>query len=552
MINDPIERFDLQPKGLFAESLPIFQQEYMKNYLDLSVENKSKLLNLEKSIQEQNKLLSKQLSRFFEQTKEIYSKSLDNIKHAKVPPNQLKTNYSYHYQPHDKLPQKNLSFRKIKKLSWSSKNINLAMERDSMKNLQKLPTTERKENKEKNQTNLFKSGTSNPKIYSRKNMKLVNESQERKRRQNMKKRKMDNLSESMKGITAIDFGTLGKEGNTIWVTDDSISEMKPKFHYLGKIQNNSQKTTVVKRKMSEKQNKFKVDIYSKRKNTTQADAKKTKVNKVIEQRSEKKNSNKPAFDLESMKSNQLVVSDATKDKDLKSMVSPVSKNVKHKRSNRAMSVYAKNKRASYMYENKYKIMRNLDKKIKQTRNQSVKSTNSNGEVVDPSLILKERQLKMREIRRNYMKKWKEKQFDKSPSESRFAKKNTKKSGKSKSRSVKTYSRKKVNQWGTSKTDRKFAKGLSTLSNDSSLGSLNRPPVSTKLKKKAKNSVSLYKKRKVSNTKSVKKKAKAVKKGGNRKKKIESNKQISNKAIIQKHKKMFTNKFDSTKKAFFIL
>ena len=61
------------------ESFPIYQNDKIETLLDLSTDRKDRIIDLEKSILTQNKLISQQISRFFEYTKDNYYKSMGNI-----------------------------------------------------------------------------------------------------------------------------------------------------------------------------------------------------------------------------------------------------------------------------------------------------------------------------------------------------------------------------------------------------------------------------------------------------------------------------------------
>jgi hypothetical protein len=563
-----------QAKGLFAESFTIAPNENIQNYLDLSPEKKSHIFHLEKSILEQNKRISKQISLFFEKAKETIHKSLQQIKKTnKSYSNQVIPSYHYSYIGKESKKPKNLSFREIPKIGKSSKNMKFALERDSMKKLDEQISNIQKQRlkistpKAKGSKNLFKSGGSHPKIYSRRNMKLINNSIEQKVKRNSKKQ--ENISDSMRGITAIDFGTLGKEGNTIWIKDDSRTDLKPKFHYVDKIQKNSKSIENFQNKNTQKivqtNKSTKIRHQQMMNHNKQNLTKKSlKDKKKLLQLKNKINNRR------SRNNNDLIINEIIQDSELKSVISSMKPNTKHRIQNRAKSELPtkrtkKNRVPSFHFpESKYQLLRDLDKKIKQSRNQSKNSqfTEKNLDN-ESSILLKENQLKMREIRRNYMKKWKEKRKqEQSRSNHSLPKKYDRRSGYGQSKSTKTYSRNKVNQWAYYRTNGKNVKELSTMSNNSSLGSLNKPPlINFKRNQMPKDSISLYKKKKQSKSKSVKISTKEVKK----KIKIPKSKKSKSRArkkIVDKRnksrkgskgskgsKRTYTNKFESTKIAF---
>ena len=507
----------------------------------MSPEHKNSIFQLEKSIYEQNKLISKQISRFFERAKTTLYKSLQNIKKPLL--NEVKETYNYSYLGFS-IKQKNLSFRQVMKNKISSKNIKMALERDSMKNLNEINSKKAQINKNITK-NLFKSNGSSAKIYSRRNTKLNNNSIEF---QN-KKKKPENISDSMKEITANDFGTLGKEGNTIWIRDDSRKNSKDKYHYVDKIQKNQISADIFRNKVANPQISQNIDTKTMKKHVT-----KPPTTSRLRRSNENKKKllqlkNKQKYD----RNLDFVISEIIQDKELRSVISNIKSNVKHKMSNRSRSAIT-NKREPvknnfYFPESKYQLLRDLDKKIKQSRNQSMKSDIQEKNLDnESSIILKENQLKMREIRRNYMKKWKE---ERSQAKKKSIPRNRSHFGKSKS--TKTYSRAKVNQWAYQRNQKlKFIKGLSSISNDSTLGSLNKPPEMNFIKNgKPKNSISLYKKRNQSKAKSVKpstkeRNKKVFKVSKSRKSKIKKNK-IGK--VKRKEKRTYTNKFESTKMAF---
>lgn len=382
------------------------------------------LLDLEKSIFTQNKLINEQLSRFFEYTKTNIYKSLENVgRTSKSLKNEVKLNYNYSYIPlSERISKMNLSKTRVQNLRKISKeNISLALDRDSMKNIKRLSkqNSNKFPKKEKdNFSNLFKTPEKTPKIYSRKNVKISNKVQLKKQNLSPSKMVVNNLSESMKGITEIDFGTLGKEGKIVWVNEKLTN--KPKFQYLGKIFTSSNKKNAF-RNVTISKNQVKQGV---KQNIKKVDAEISKNKKL---NYSKKNSHRVFPDrrkglgLDTFSQNRIKNTFLQEYKNIQLINSPSMANSQKQKNYRSRSAFlnknANKKNKKYnVQESKYSIMRDLDKKIKKSRNQSLISAGGDSKIsrTDTEYVLKEKQLKMREIRRNYMQKWKEKEGVKKP------------------------------------------------------------------------------------------------------------------------------------------
>lgn len=567
---DQSERPEETPKRLFSESVPLnpCAEPLGRAALGLSPEKQGEMAHLQKSIQAQNRLISEQISRFFEQ--QHFYKSLEQ-------PRALQTavarNYSFAQLTRSPQP-KMLSFREIEKKRQSSRKVQLALQRDSMKKLHgrgsgraKLPS------REKPAKNLFQSGSSHPKLYSRRNLKISKRSET-----GLRKPSAENLSESPRKVAASDFGTLGKEGNIIWVKDDSRKASKGKFHYVDQVRKRQLSNEFFQNVVLEAPRKpgakgqasARANSKSKSKQNPAA-GQKAKVLKKSESAQVKVPSGVPGLgEIPSVKRSikhkrgrsksqrkHFVVSEILQDRELKSVVHSVNQHLPHKATSRSRSALP-GKRASEQMQHlrytrsKYKILRNLDKERKRSGIRSMRSEAMEQNLRDESfLVLKEKQLKLRVIRRNFMKKWKEK---------RIAERNQSLQPKSpapkrRSKSIKTQLPAKVNQWAPFKTQ---AKGSGEISQGSSLGSLRKSPVGIFSKERgAKETASLYKNRKKAKGKSLKAKLKEAKKLGKkpRKKKPQGKAKPKRNASKYPRKKSrnqqrtYTNKFESTKKAF---
>lgn len=527
---------------MFSESVPVGVDEDGRHLLALSPEKRGEMAHLERSIQQQNKLISEQISRFFEQ-KKFYRSAEPKQARSNLPERvDIALNYSYAHQ--GMLPKpRTLSFKKIKRVRKSSKNISLALERDSMKKIQR--GTGPPKEAQKSVKNLFKSGSSHPKIYSRQNVKVSK----------LSEKPRENISDSLRKVTANDFGTLGKEGNIIWIKDDSKKASKTKFHYVDKIRK-EQLSTELFQNVNLDKTRHRDETAKTMKKHTQL--KRSNGDKEVGQRPEVKRSIKHKRRRSKSQKKHFVVSEIIREQQPKSAVYSVKQNVKHKANPRSKSVITNKKiredlKHLQYHKSKYKILRNLDKERKRSVQKSVRSDILESNLKDESFfILKEKQLKMREIRRNYMKKWKEKRvIERNQSLSKTPK--TKKS--CRSRSIQTYSRPKVNQWAPFKTQGKPSEANPSVSDNSSLGSLNKPPMILFNKNQTpKDSLLHYKRRKKMKVKSVKSHAKEVKNilKKHKKKKFggEVKKQEKKpKKKVKNQKRTYTNKFESTKKAF---
>lgn len=533
---------------MFSESVPVGADDDRRPMLVFSPEKRGEIAHLEKSIQQQNKLISEQISRFFEQKK--FYRSMEHPRHAR--PNlqeRVKIAINYSYAHHGTVPKpKTLSFRQIKRARKSSKNISLALERDSMKKGQR-PGGFGKDS-EKPLKNLFKSGSSHPKIYSRQNVKISKHSEA-----GRSERQRENISDSLRKITANDFGTLGKEGNIIWVKDDSRKASKAKFHYVDQIRKEQLSTELFHNVQLDKARQRDETAKTMKKH---AGLKRSVGNERVGERPEVKRSIKHKRRRSKSQKKHFVVSEIIRDKEPKSVVYSVKQNVKHKANSRSKSEITNKKirdelKHMQYAKSKYKILRNLDKERKRSAHKSLRSDVLESNLRDESFhILKEDQLKLREIRRNYMKKWKEKRVierNQSLSKKLRAKKPPR------SKSIQTFSRAKVNQWAPFKTQAEPKGAVASESDNSSLGSLNKPPlILFKKNQMPKDSISLYKRRKKVKVKSVKSHAKEVKNilKKHKKNKFEGEVKKKQRRVRKKsknQKRTYTNKFESTKKAF---
>ena len=179
-----------------------------------------------------------------------------------------------------------------------------------------------------------------------------------------------------------------------------------------------------------------------------------------------------------------------------------------------------------------------------------------------------------------MKKWKMKREDGKSNKSYTKKKREIRNKYFKSKSIKSNRKNQVKKWIPYKAETNYNKRLSNISNNTSLGSLNKPPMfhyqkfknkiknqkksksksktSSKINKNTKSkSIQLYTNRKKELDKSVQSQMKKSKtyKSKKKKSKTKSKKRSKSKKLILKqnknvkNKRTYTNKFESTKKAF---
>ena len=224
------------------ESFPIYQNDKIETLLDLSTDRKDRIIDLEKSILTQNKLISQQISRFFEYTKDNYYKSMGyNGRPVYYLKNQVKKNYNYSYIPDsEKSNNMNWSFKKSRSSRQKTlTNISLALDRDSLKNIEvnhsrkNNQTNGSKRSKEKNEAT--------PKLYSKNTQKQKNQQNKHIAQLNGSRKKY-----TKDEVSPEDFATLGKEGNTIWLPEESGKKANGKYQILGKVSTNSNKMNIFK------------------------------------------------------------------------------------------------------------------------------------------------------------------------------------------------------------------------------------------------------------------------------------------------------------------
>lgn len=369
-------------------------------------QRKGTIQKLEKSIFEQNKLLSQQISRFFEYTKDNICRSLENIdSFLQSAKNEVKLNYDYQYFPKSQKANKmNWSFKKINMFSKQSlNNIQLALSRDSMKNIKKFsPVSSQKFNsiqqKQALSLNFLGNSEDKPESFSKKKLKISNDPVSKTINQNIAKNIQNNLDQQE--VIAVDFKTLGQEGSTTEVKHESKDQKIHKFQFLSrnrKSPTNQSSKNQTGRNISQ-QNKL-INQKLLYKNSTSR-SKKNMIRAFPDRRK--------GYNLGSNSRSKLA-NQAFAEKVIKSIVKPVlTKQRKGYNVNRSKSaVYDKrviHQRNQYkVFQSKFQVMNKLNEP-KNSRNTSLISEASQSKA-DTEHILENKHIQMRKIRRNYMKNW---------------------------------------------------------------------------------------------------------------------------------------------------